>query len=320
MNILVTGCFGFVGSNLVPKLLAAKHNVIGFDNLSNVMPDVSDRMKANSGSDWKRFKFFKLNVCDMEPMMAVCAHEGIDAIVHLAALGSVPRSFTDPVAYVENNEKGFVSVAAIASRLGVGRVVYASSSAVYGNADPMQKRTVGKEGAPLSPYAVSKIQNELFASVMAIKGGLEFIGLRFFNVYGPGQSPMSAYSAVIPRFICETTPKINGSGDICRDFTYVDDVTRAIGLALTVKLNFPSIVCNVGTGKATSLRKLLEIIGKDAIEGPKRFGDVKNSVADTSCASAKLGFKAETSIEHGLAQTIKYYQGMMRNGEQESSS
>ena len=312
MNILVTGCFGFIGSNLVPKLLWEGHNVIGFDTLVNAAEDASHRMKENSGDRWGNFKFFRIDIREYASMYAICIHENIEMVIHLAALGSVPRSFMMPMDFIDVNEKGFASIAYLASSLlTVKRVVYASSSSIYGETQTF-KKTEGREGQPKSPYAISKKQNEMFAKVWSRQVGLEFVGLRFFNVYGPGQSAFSAYSAVIPKFICEEKPTVHGDGTTARDFTFVDDVCKAITLSMKAALPSLHVAVNVGTGRSTTLNQLLDMLRKKhlATYGPGRECDVSFSVADTNYAEKTIGFIAEVGIEEGLKRTRKYFDGV----------
>ncbi len=305
MTILVTGCFGFIGSNLVQKLLLAGHKVVGFDNLSNCSFSAPGRIKSAVGPKWKNFEFYKLDIRELESMHAVCTHHRITQIVHLAAMGSVPRSFLKPAEYVDVNEKGFVNICLLSRLMGMNRIVYASSSSVYGAIEGL--RTEEDSCEPTSPYGVSKLQNELFAHTWSRYADIEMIGLRFFNVYGPGQNQHGDYAAVIPRFILEDIPVINGSPEIERDFTYVDDVCLAIGRALTIDLRTPNRVINVGSGVPTTLRRLATLLGKEFTVGPAREGDVKRAYAETALAESVLGHQSITSLETGLALTVKYF-------------
>lgn len=315
MNILLTGALGFIGSNLSIRLLNEGHNVVAFDNLSNAMESSTSRIKSSVGDKWANFKFYKIDIRSFEAMYAICANEQIDIIINLAALGSVPRSLTLPAEYVDVNERGFVNVCRLATHLGIRRVVYASSSSVYGDATT-DYRTEGQEGKPLSPYAISKLHNELFANVWVKQTGIEFVGLRFFNVYGPGQNPFSEYSAVIPKFICTARPQVNGDGTVVRDYTFVDDVCSAIIISMTQQLQKNSIVCNIGTGQGTSLNGLLVHLHKLTVasHGSARPGDVQCSIASTTLAEELLGFKAETKLKDGLKMTEEYFKRTMNNG------
>lgn len=304
MKILVTGCFGFIGSNLVTHLLNAGHEVIGFDSLVNCSIDPTDRIKQQSGQNWSNFKFFKCDIRSYEQMLSFALNERPEYIIHLAALGSVPRSFQDPASVSSVNVTGFINVMTLAKALEVKRVVFASSSSVYGSAQG--SRTEDNIGLPLSPYALSKQTNELFAGIW----GQEYVGLRFFNVYGPGQLVDSPYSAVIPRFINGKEITIYGDGETVRDFTYVDDVCEAIELSLTT--DRPNEIYNVCTGQGTSLKQLANLCkGKREVKHIElRPGDIKESIGIPFKAEVFLKFKAVTGIEEGIEKTIKYYEGL----------
>lgn len=309
-TILVTGALGFIGSNLVPKLLKSGFKVIGIDNLTNAGHDSTTRMKREAGEKlWPNFNFYKLDVRDFDVIKTVTINHQPEAIIHLAAVGSVPRSFADPLNTIKNNDVGFVSIMQLAASIGIEKVVYASSSSVYGsNNDPL--RNERHVGHALSPYALSKQMNEMFATIWGPQTGIETTGLRFFNVYGPGQKADSAYSAVIPRFICEKNPRVNGDGSIVRDFTYVVDVCEAIMRALyTFRKSF---VVNVGTGNPVDLNYLLSLLNKQksAVYVDSRPGDVKSSIADTALSEKLLNWKARYHIGDGLMETIAYYKSI----------
>ena len=302
---------GFIGSNATAHLLNTGHQIIGIDNLSNPSITPTDRIKKNSGSLWKNFKFYDCDIRQLNTLTSIALNEKPDVIVHLAALGSVPRSFENPSLVIDVNDRGFCNVLTLASSVGVKRVVFASSSSVYGD-HPMSLRIEGNEGNPLSPYALTKKNNEFLAQIWSKHYSLQFIGLRFFNVYGPGQLINSPYSAVIPKFINDPVIAIYGDGETKRDFTYVDDVSRAIELSLTSKrFNF---VCNIGTGNATTLNELAKLITKktpkEILKIQERSADVKASVAHTYEASELLNFKSSVNINEGLNKTIAYYQGI----------
>lgn len=307
MKILVTGCMGFIGSNLVPFLLNKGIEVVGFDN--NVNPSImpTDRMKAASGDNWANFKFYECDIRELAVMRSICANELPTMIIHLAALGSVPRSFENPSLWIDVNERGFSNILCLASYFHMNRVVFASSSSVYGEVNSSSK-IEGQEGETLSPYALTKKANEELARIWCQNIPLKYIGLRFFNVYGPGQIPDSAYSAVIPKFINNPVIKIYGDGEAKRDFTYVDDVCSCIIRAIfSNKTNF---VCNVGTGNQTSLNELAQLIKEDGQEikyVPERQGDVKLSKASTFRAKDFLGFEAKTDIASGIDKTKEFY-------------
>lgn len=306
-TFLVTGCMGFIGSNFVPKLLQRYVRVIGIDNLSNASLHPTDRMKREAGPKfWPAFTFYNLDVTDFETLATVLQSFKIDGIIHLAALGSVPRSFENPIATIKNNDLGFVSVMQLAAALKIPKVVYASSSSVYGDSKDVAK-IEGREGMALSPYALSKQMNEQFAFVWGEKAGVKSVGLRFFNVFGPGQRPDSPYSAAIPRFINDPSPVIYGDGLQMRDFTFVDDVCEAILNALVY--NGPSTCVNVGKGFGNTVNEIVKMIGVENKVSylPARTGDIRISVADTTRAQKVLGFEAKTPIELGIEKTKQYY-------------
>ncbi len=305
MKILVTGCLGFVGSNLVPALLKNGHTVEGFDNFSNSAKDATSRMKANSGPAWQKFRFYNLDVTSFKFMHSVCANESpIDVIIHLAATGSVPRSFESPRMVMENNVLGFVSICQLAHALEISRLVFASSSSVYGNIAGLC--TEGRSNEMLSPYAISKKMNEDFARTWLSVHNIKYIGLRFFNVYGPGQRADGPYAAAIPRLISMQEPTVYGDGNQRRDFTYVDDVCYGI-LCAVMNTNVESFVCNLAKGESNSINEILNILKKKAVYLPKRGGDIENSRADVDYLFAKLGYIPHTSIAEGLEKTISYY-------------
>lgn len=310
MKVLVTGAMGFIGSNLVPYLLNSGHEVIGIDNLLNPSINPTDRMKANSKENWERFKFWNADIRDLQNIHSIVINEKPTHVVHLAALGSVPRSWDQPGLVTDINERGFINVLQAATAIGAERFVFASSSSVYG---PSEKN-VKWEGQilyPVSPYALTKVQNERFAALWCNTMGMEWMALRFFNVYGPGQRHDSCYSAVIPTWINDEKIKINGDGTIVRDFTYVDDVAKAIFKSLTCRES--NEIINVGTCQGTSLNRLADIIKywlpRDVEHGDQRLGDSKISIADDTKMESVLGMRATTKIEDGLAETIRFYKG-----------
>lgn len=312
MTILVTGCMGFIGSNLVPKLLNIGYKVLGFDNLSHPSLEPADRIKKESGKNWQNFVFYKCDITDIEMMGSILANNKVDYIVHLAAMGSVPKSFEQPSNFIKTNIEGTSNVFLLASHFKIRKIIFASSSSVYGDLDPTQDKHEYKKGNSLSPYAFTKQASEDFARIWSEKTGLKYIGLRFFNVYGPGQRNDSEYSAVIPKFISEKEQiSINGDGSNIRDFTYVDDVCKAIQSAIITSNN--NQIYNVGTGQGTSIKSLADKLcqSKKIIYEKERSSDVKKSIAETTKASLGLAFKAETDIDQGLEKTRAYYE--MRN-------
>lgn len=313
-HVLVTGGAGFIGSHLVEALLDRGDVVRVLDNLSTGKRANLEGLgngRWNPGTD---FDLIEGDIRDL-PLVAKAAG-GMDIILHNAALGSVPRSVEDPMTTHQVNADGTLNVFLAARDQGITRVVFASSSAVYGDSDKLPRRE-GEEGLLLSPYALTKEINEKHGRLFAQLYGLESIGLRYFNVYGPRQDSESEYAAVIPRFLyallAGKPPIIYGTGEQSRDFTYVKDVVQANLLALEA----PSASCgasyNVGSGGRWDLWRLLSIL-QDLLDShieprrePPRPGDVLHSTADPSLAQDMLGFSAQYTLEAGLEQSIEWY-------------
>jgi UDP-N-acetylglucosamine 4-epimerase len=310
-TFLITGGAGFIGSNLVAYLLnhKAKH-VRVLDNLSNGF-----RKNIAEFEHLPNFEFIEGDICDLDTCMR--AAEGMDYISHQAALGSVPRSINDPIASNAANVTGFLNMLVAAKDTpSVKRFVYAASSSTYGDSPkfPKVEDTIGK---PLSPYAVTKYVNELYADVFAKTYGMEVIGLRYFNVFGPKQDPHGAYAAVIPLFIkaalAQTPPTINGDGLHTRDFTYVANAVEANIKALFADKSAVNQVYNVAFGANTTLLNLWESICKQLniqlapIHGPNRVGDIKDSLADISKARKLLGYDPQYDLQAGLKEAIAWY-------------
>ncbi|CAB4169749.1 WcaG Nucleoside-diphosphate-sugar epimerases [uncultured Caudovirales phage] len=298
MRVLVTGAAGFIGSNLIPVLHEAGHTVFGLDNFFNPSERYRERMQ---------WEISRGDVTNYDSLYDILSNRKIEAVVHLAAHGSVPRSFANPYDSVRVNDLGFVNLLVAMKALGIERLVYASSSSVYGD-NNRQVKVEGEEGKPLSPYALTKKTNEEFARIWAPQANINAVGLRFFNVYGPGQRPHSQYSAVIPRFITQT-PTLYGDGSKTRDFTFVGDVARAISLALDYTAK-GSATLNVGTGTGTNLKQLLSLLSKTAKQMPERLGDVNYSIASTMLCESTIGFKAKVQIAEGLEITKAFYDGL----------
>ncbi|HEX6193204.1 MAG TPA: SDR family oxidoreductase [Chitinophagaceae bacterium] len=312
MKILVTGGAGFIGSNLVEALLKDERvsYVRVLDNLAtgsinNIKAFMSDR----------RFEFMEGDIRSYETCLQAC--EGIDRISHQAALGSVPRSINDPLTSNEVNITGTLNIFTAAKEKKVSRIVYAASSSTYGD-HPGLPKIEDRIGKPLSPYAVTKYVNELYAQVYANLYGMELIGLRYFNIFGPKQNPKGPYAAVIPLFaesIIKNQPVvINGDGKHSRDFTFVDNAVQANILALfTSNKEAVNQVYNIACGHQTSLLELLNYLKKEAgsdlqpIHGPERNGDVKHSLADISKAKDMLNYHPGVSVAEGLSQTFRWY-------------
>ncbi len=298
--VLVTGGAGFIGSHLVDELLSQGARVTVLDSFVSGhrrnLAHVADDIELVTG-----------DIRDIETCRRVC--EGKALVLHHAALGSVPHSMADPATAFAVNGSGTANVFAAAHGAGVQRVVYASSSAVYGDGEALPKKE-GEEGTPLSPYALSKVMNEQLGDIFARCYGMDLVGLRYFNVFGPRQDPAGPYAAVIPRFFAACRagepPTIFGDGQQGRDFINVADVVRANLLAATVPLQGAHAV-NIGAGVVTTVLQLAEAIieATAAKVAPKladpRPGDVLMSQADTSAAAALLGFSAEITVAAGLA-------------------
>jgi UDP-N-acetylglucosamine/UDP-N-acetylgalactosamine 4-epimerase len=312
MKVLVTGGAGFIGSNLV-------HALMNDDRISTVK--VLDNLETGRFANISAFKNhskFEFIEGDIRNY-AIClgAAEGIDIISHQAALGSVPRSVKDPITTHEVNATGSLNIFNAARENNIKRVVYAASSSTYGD-HPGLPKVEDKIGAPISPYGVTKLVNELYAKVFAELYEMEFIGLRYFNVYGPHQNPAGPYAAVIPLFIKsildDKSPVINGAGDASRDFTFVEDVVQSNLLAMFTQDPLAiNQVYNIAKGEQTTLNELFEMLkqisGKDikAIYGPERSGDIKHSLANVSKAKKLLGYDPSTSPLDGLRKTFGWY-------------
>jgi len=308
MNILLTGCFGFIGSNLCSYLLNKKHKVIGIDNLSNHSILPTERIKKISGENWKNFSFLKGDILDLD-FLKNAATNKIDLIIHLAAVGSVPRSFKEPDIYITNNELGFYNIILLASLFNIKRICFASSSSVYGDCIE-RKKEEGCEGFVASPYALSKKHNESLAQILLSKLPITYTALRFFNVFGPGQRFDSAYSAVIPKFINEDVISINGDGKTVRDFTFVDDVSRVINLVI----NNPdkNEVYNVGKGYGHTLIELARLIDpkKEVVFKKARLGDSPFSIASVQKLKETYNYSPDTDMIESIGITKNFYKSL----------
>ncbi len=310
-SFLVTGGAGFIGSHIVDFLLrngAKKVRVL--DNLSTGFIE-----NVALFNDWTNYEFLQGDIRDYDTCKEAC--KGIDCITHQAALGSVPRSVENPMLTTAVNVGGFVNVLKAAQESGIKRVVFASSSSVYGDEQQLPKieTTIGQ---PLSPYAASKRSKELYAQSFAAVYGMEIIGLRYFNIFGPRQSPKGPYAAVIPLFIegClrGTSVYVNGNGLQTRDFTYVQNAVQANVLALTTRnINALNQVYNIAVGQQFSVNTLFEYIAQYLNSSQKpiyreaRLGDVLHSLADISKASNLLQYTPEITFYEGLDNTIAYF-------------
>ena len=304
-RVLVTGGFGFIGSHLVDALRERGHQVVVLDDLSTGSAD--NLSHCREAIEWVEGDIRDLETCRR-------AMDGCQLVFHQAALGSVPRSMEHPANTLSVNVQGTANIFTAARDLGVGRVVYASSSSVYGDSEESPKR-VGREGRPLSPYALSKRMNEELADVYHRCFGLELVGLRYFNVYGPRQSPNGPYAAAIPRFfkayLAGEVPTIHGDGEQSRDFTYVADVVRANLAAATADV--AGRIFNVAAGQPVTVNRLAELIREvvgaqgEPVHGPPRAGDVRHSAADLAESRTHLGLEAPVDIRDGIRQTTGSY-------------
>ena len=316
-KVLVTGGAGFIGSNLCEDLLNHNNKVVCLDNFAtgyrkNIEPFLSN----------PNFTLIEGDIRDIETCQKAC--EGIDIVLHQAALGSVPRSINDPATTNEVNINGFLNMLIAARDNNVKGFVYAASSSTYGDSEnlPKVEDIIGK---PLSPYAVTKYVNELYAHVFGLNYGLECIGLRYFNVYGRRQDPNGAYAAVIPKFVAQLmnyeSPVINGDGSYSRDFTYIDNVIQMNHLAATTT-NKDALgqVFNSAVGDRTTLLELSELLKKhlskhdpkiaevEIVHGPNRKGDIPHSLASVEKAKQLLGYEPTHRLEEGLEEAVVWYQ------------
>lgn len=318
MKILITGGAGFIGSNLVEHFIK-KDQVQKIRVLDNLATGNIKNIKEYQSN--QKFEFIEGDIRDLDTCQNAC--EGMDFISHQAALGSVPRSIKDPITTNNVNIGGFLNILVAARDNNINRVVYAASSSTYGDSVglPKVEDTIGK---PLSPYAITKYVNELYADIFYKTYGLESIGLRYFNVFGPKQDPNGAYAAVIPKFINavlnDESPTIYGDGTISRDFTYVDNVVQINWKSLaTDNKDAVNEVYNVACGYSTTLTELYNYIreasGKDiqVNYGPPRQGDILHSLADISKAKEKLKYNPEVQIQEGLLKTYNWFQKYNNN-------
>ncbi|WP_151778015.1 NAD-dependent epimerase/dehydratase family protein [Acinetobacter brisouii] len=318
---LITGVAGFIGSNLLEKLLLLGQRVVGLDNFSTGFQHNLDEVQATvSAEQWQNFKFIQGDICNLEDCQAACA--GVDYVLHQAALGSVPRSIENPIATNASNISGFVNMLVAAKEAQVKNFVYAASSSTYGDhpALPKQEDIIGN---PLSPYAVTKYVNELYASVFQRCYGFNSIGLRYFNIFGKRQTPDGAYAAVIPKWtaamIQGDTVYINGDGSTSRDFNYIANAVQANLLAATTE-NTAALnqIYNVAVGGRTDLNQLFnmltETLAKNAVNYTQaavyrdfRAGDVRHSQADISKIQTLLGYQPQFNIAQGIEQAMPWY-------------
>ena len=315
-RVLVTGGAGFIGSNLVESLLSSGNRVVCLDKFATGKRE--NLLAFNQNPNFKLIEGDIRNFSDCAK-----AVENIDIVYHEAALGSVPRSIIDPATSTDVNIGGFVKMLFAAKEAGVKRFIYAASSSTYGD-HPDLPKVEDKIGSPLSPYAITKYVDELFAANFSKTYGIDVIGLRYFNVFGRRQDPDGAYAAVIPKFVKmlmkHEVPKINGDGTVSRDFTYIDNVVQVNHLAgLVQNRNALNTIYNVAHGERTTLNELFSIIRKlagkydsailgiEPVYGPDRAGDIKHSLASIEKAEKLLGYSPKQNVAEGLEEAVKWF-------------
>ncbi len=319
---LITGVAGFIGSNLLETLLKMDQEVVGLDNFSTgFQHNLDEVLGVVAPGQWEKFHFIEGDIRDEDTCAKAC--EGVDYVLHQAALGSVPRSLEDPVTTNANNITGFLNMLVAGRDAKVKGFVYAASSSTYGD-HPDLPKVEDKIGNPLSPYAVTKLVNELYADVFDRSYGFKTIGLRYFNIFGQRQDPDGAYAAVIPKWfagLLDDQPIfINGDGETSRDFCFIDNCVRANILAATVESeDARNQVYNVAFGERTTLTALFELIRErvsvqvpaakeiEATYRDFRAGDVRHSLADISKAQDNLGYHPEFSVQAGLDKATDWY-------------
>ena len=323
---LVTGVAGFIGSNLLEKLLILNQKVVGLDNFDtghqyNIDQAIQDANNSTGNDLSGNFKFINGDIRELDDCKEACS--GIDYVLHQAALGSVPRSIEDPINTNRANIDGFLNMLVASKDANVKRFVYAASSSTYGD-HPDLPKVEGKIGNPLSPYAVTKVVNELYANVFAKTYDFKTIGLRYFNIFGKRQDPNGAYAAVIPKWVAAILNKedvfINGDGETSRDFCYIDNTVQMNLLAATTD-NDEAVdqVYNVALNDRTSLNALYQMIEERLIQRTKglekkgpiyrdfRAGDVRHSQANISKAQTLLGYQTKYMIGQGMDEAIDWY-------------
>lgn len=317
---LITGVAGFIGSNLLEHLLKLNQKVVGLDNFSTGHQYNLDEVKSLvTPEQWEKFSFIEGDICDSDTCRQAC--EGVDYVLHQAALGSVPRSINDPITTNATNVSGFLNMLVAARDAKVKSFTYAASSSTYGDhpALPKVEENIGK---PLSPYAVTKYVNELYADVFARAYDFNTIGLRYFNVFGKRQDPNGSYAAVIPKWTASMIKGqevfINGDGETSRDFCFIENAVQANILAAVAAENAKNEVYNVAVGDRTTLNDLFNALQTALAENNKpyslapvyrdfRAGDVRHSQADISKAANKLGYAPDYKIMDGIAKAMPWY-------------
>jgi UDP-N-acetylglucosamine 4-epimerase len=314
--VLVTGGAGFIGTNSCEALLNKNNKVVCFDNFATGSKKNIEPFLSNSN-----FKLIEGDIRNLDDCKK--AVDGVDSVLHLAALGSVPRSINDPITTNDVNISGFLNMLVATRDANVKRFVYAASSSTYGDSQGLPK-VEDVIGAPLSPYAITKYVNELYATIFQRCYGLDSIGLRYFNVFGRKQDPDGAYAAVIPKFVMQLmkleSPVVNGDGNYSRDFTYIDNVVQINLLALsTTNKEALNTVYNVAYGESTTLNELTTCLKEYAAEydsriasvpiihGAERAGDIPHSLASIDKAKKLLNYNPQYSLKQGLKEAVKWY-------------
>jgi len=319
---MITGVAGFIGSNLLEELLLNNQIVIGIDNFETGFPhNLAEVKKAVTAEQWLNFKFFEVDINNLEGMKPL--FEGVDFVLHQAALGSVPRSIKNPLRTNEVNISGFLNVLEASKLASVQGFIFAASSSTYGDHKDLPKKE-DIIGAPLSPYAITKYANELYAGIYSKHYEIPTIGLRYFNVFGKRQDPDGAYAAVIPKWVGAMAKGedvfINGDGSTTRDFCFINNVVQAnILSALNIRnLEKPANIFNIAYGQANSLLALFDAIRslvnkednrylKDPIFRDFREGDIKDSLADISKARTLIGYDPAHDLQKGLEEVIPWF-------------
>lgn len=316
IKILITGGAGFIGSNLCEYFLSKKYEVVCLDNFST-----GHKHNLVAFSNDKNFKLIEGDIRNLSDCKEAVLD--VDYVLHQAALGSVPRSINDPITTNDVNVSGFLNMLVASRDAKVKRFIYAASSSTYGDSESLPK-IEEKIGKPLSPYAITKYVNELYADIFSKTYGLETIGLRYFNVFGRKQDPNGAYAAVIPKFVMQfmehKSPVINGDGNFSRDFTYIDNVIQMNELAMTTtNPEAVNTVYNTAYGDRTTLNDLIKYLKEYLSEfdasianisvtyGPNRAGDIPHSLASIEKAKKLLGYEPKFSMQSGLKEAVRWY-------------
>lgn len=315
-TLLITGGAGFIGTNLCEYFLSKGYFVVCLDNFST-----GHKHNVAEFHKHENFKLIEGDIRDLEQCKK--SVEGVDYVLHQAALGSVPRSINDPITSNDVNVSGFLNMLVASRDAGVKRFIYAASSSTYGDSESLPK-VEDKIGKPLSPYAITKYVNELYAEIFSNTYGFETIGLRYFNVFGRRQDPNGAYAAVIPKFVMQLmkheSPIINGDGNFSRDFTYIDNVIQMNERAmLTQNPDAINTVYNTAFGDRTTLNDMVTYLKEylsefdpsiatvDVVHGPNRAGDIPHSLASIDKAKKLLNYSPEYSFQNGLKEAVKWY-------------